>query len=336
MKAIVLRELGGPEKLLYEDVPDPRPGAGEVVVRLKAAALNHRDQWIRHGLYAGIKLPIILGSDGAGVIHAVGEGVDSSLTGREVVVNPSLDWGDDERAQSKNYRILGLPEDGTYAEFIKVPAKNALPKPEHLSWEEAAAIPLAGLTAYRAITTRAQVKAGETVLVTGIGGGVATFALQISKALGAKVLVTSGSDEKLARAKALGADGGVNYKGDNWSKELVALNGGEGPDVVIDSAGGATLEKAVEIVKPAGRIVFFGATTGLAHHLDLRRIFFKQLSILGSTMGSDREFDAMLKLYTDQKLKPVVDQVFSLKETPAAHQRMEEGGQLGKIVLKID
>jgi NADPH:quinone reductase-like Zn-dependent oxidoreductase len=336
MKAVVLRELGGPEKLLYEDVADPAPGAGEVIVKLKAAALNHRDQWIRHGLYAGIKLPIILGSDGAGVVQSVGAGVDSSLVGKEVVINPSLDWGDDERAQGKNYRILGLPDDGTYAELIKVPATNALPKPEHLSWEEAAAIPLAGLTAFRAVTTRAQTQSGETVLVTGIGGGVATFAMQFCKALGARVIVTSSSDEKLAQAKQLGADGGVNYKGENWPKQVVELSGGPGPDVVIDSAGGATLEECVKIIKPAGRIVFFGATTGLAHNLDLRRIFFKQLNILGSTMGSDREFAAMLKLYNDHKLKPVVDQVFALAETPAAHQRMEAGGQLGKITLKID
>ena len=336
MKAIVLREPGGPEKLLYEDAPDPVAGAGEVVVKLKAAALNHRDQWIRHGLYAGIKLPIILGSDGAGVVASVGAGVDAALVGKEVVINPSLDWGSDENAQSKAYRILGLPDDGTYAEYIKVPAANVIAKPAHVSFEEAAAIPLAALTAYRSVTTRAQVKAGETVLVTGIGGGVATFALQFAKALGAKVLVTSGSDEKIGKAKELGADGGVNYKSETWSKELIALNGGVGPDVVIDSAGGKTLEKAVEIVKPAGRIVFFGATTGLAHDLDLRRIFFKQLNLMGSTMGSDREFAAMLKLYTEHKLKPVVDQVFSLADTPAAHQHMEEGGQLGKIVLKID
>lgn len=335
MKAIVLRELGGPEKLLYEDVPDPQAGPGEVVVKLKAAALNHRDQWIRHGQYAGIKLPIILGSDGAGVVHAVGAGVDSGLLGKEVVINPSLDWGTSEAAQSKKYRILGLPDDGTYAEFIKVPAENVAAKPDHLSFEEAAAIPLAALTAYRAVATRAQVKAGETVLVTGIGGGVATFVLEISRALGARVLVTSGSDEKIEKAKQLGADGGANYKTQDWAKEITDLTGGAGPDVIVDSAGSGTLETAVKIIKPAGRIVFFGATNGLAPNLDLRRIFFKQLNLLGSTMGSPREFAAMLQLYNDRKLRPVVDKVFPLAETPAAHQRMEEAGQFGKIVLRI-
>ena len=335
MKAIVLRELGGPDKLLYEDAPDPQANAGEVVVKLKAAALNHRDQWIRHGQYAGIKLPIILGSDGAGLVHAVGDGVDAALLGQAVIINPSLDWGPNEAAQGKNYRILGLPDDGTYAEFIKVPAENVVAKPAHLSFEEAAALPLAALTAYRAVATRAQVKAGETVLVTGVGGGVATFAVQIAKALGARVLVTSGSDEKIERAKQLGADGGANYKTQDWAKEITALTGGAGPDVIVDSAGADTLETAVKIVKPAGRIVFFGATNGLAPGLDLRRMFFKQLNVLGSTMGSPREFAAVVKLYNDHQLKPAVDKVFALTDAPAAHQRMEEAGQFGKIVLQI-
>ncbi|MBI1765539.1 MAG: zinc-binding dehydrogenase, partial [Acidobacteria bacterium] len=242
--------------------------------------------------------------------------------------------GPNEAAQGKNYRMLGLPDDGTYAEFIKVPAENVVAKPAHLSFEEAAALPLAALTAYRAVATRAQVKAGETVLVTGVGGGVASFAVQIAKALGARVLVTSGSDEKIARAKELGAEGGANYKTQDWAKEITALSGG-GPDVIIDSAGADTLETAVKIVKPAGRIVFFGATNGLAPGLDLRRIFFKQLNLLGSTMGSPREFAAMLQLYNDQKLRPAVDKVFPLAETAAAHQRMEEAGQFGKIVLQI-
>jgi zinc-binding alcohol dehydrogenase/oxidoreductase len=335
MKAIVLRELGGPEKLLLEEVPDPQPGPGDVVVQLKAAALNHRDQWIRHGQYAGIKLPIILGSDGAGIVQAIGEGVDSAWLGRAVIINPSLDWGENEAAQSKQFRILGLPDDGTYAEFIKVSAENIHAKPDHLSFEEAAALPLAGLTAYRALATRAQVKAGETVLVTGIGGGVATFVLQIALALGARVLVTSSSDEKIERAKHLGATGGANYKTQDWAKVITELTGGAGPDIIIDSAGNGTLETSVKLIKPAGRIVFFGATNGLAPNLDLRRIFFKQLNLLGSTMGSPREFAAMTQLFQDQQLKPALDLVFPLAQTPEAHQRMEEAGQFGKIVISI-
>ncbi len=334
MKAIVLRELGSVDNLKLEEVPDPQPGPGEVVVRLHAAALNHRDVFIVQKLYPNIKLPAILGSDGAGVVSAVGEGVSAELLGQEVVVNPSLEWGDDERTQGPKYRILGMPEEGTFAEFIKVPAENVNPKPAHLSFAEAAALPLAGLTAYRAVVTRAQVKAGETVLVTGIGGGVATFALQIAKALGARVFVTSGSDEKLARAQSLGADGGVNYKTADWGKQLVALTGG-GPDVVIDSAGGDALETSARILKQAGRIVFYGATTGLAKNLDLYRLFFKQATLMGSTMGSPREFAALLDLYAKEQIHPVVDQVFPLAEAAAAHRHMEEAGQCGKIVLQI-
>ncbi|MBX6313449.1 MAG: zinc-binding dehydrogenase [Isosphaeraceae bacterium] len=337
MKAIVLRELGGPEALRLEDVPDPTPGPGEVVVRLEAAALNHRDVWIRRGLYAGIKLPVILGSDGAGKIAAVGEGVDRALIGRDVVINPSLDWGDDDRVQGPDYRILGLPDDGTYAQWIKVPASNVHPRPAGLSAEEAAAIPLAGLTAYRAVVTRAQVQPGETVLVTGIGGGVATFALQIAKRRGARVFVTSGSDAKLSRARKLGADGGANYKTQDWGAEIVRLTGGRGPDVVIDSAGGASFAKAIEILRPGGRLVTYGATTGPAEKVEVRRIFWKQLDVLGSTMGTPREFAAMLALYGDGGLRPVLDpQVFPLADAAGAHRRMEEAEQFGKIVLKID
>ncbi len=335
MKAIVLRELGAAENLKLEEVPDPQPGAGEAVVRLKAAALNHRDVFIWQKLYPNIKLPAILGSDGAGVVAAVGAGVDQSLVGQEVVVEPGLEWGPSDKIQSKNYRILGMPEDGTYAEMIKVPAANLHPKPAHLTFEEAAALPLSGLTAYRSVATRAQVKAGETVLVTGIGGGVAMFAAQIARQLGARVFVTSGSDEKLARARELGAEGGANYKSADWGKTITELTGG-GPNVVIDSAGGESLETAVKIIKPAGRIVFYGATTGLAKNLDLYRCFFKQLTLMGTTMGSPREFAAFLKLYGEAKLHPAIDQVFPLAEVAAAHRRMKAAGQFGKIVLKIE
>jgi NADPH:quinone reductase-like Zn-dependent oxidoreductase len=285
-------------------------------------------------LYPNIKLPAILGSDGAGVVASVGEGVDPSWIGKEVVVEPGLDWGPSDEIQSKSYRILGMPEDGTYAEMIKIPAANLHLKPAHLTFEEAAALPLAGLTAYRSVVTRARVKAGDAVLVTGIGGGVATFAAQIAKALGARVFVTSGSDEKLERAKELGAEGGANYKNPDWGKMITELTGG-GPNVVIDSAGGEALETAVKIIKPAGRIVFYGATTGLAK-IDLYRCFFKQLTLMGSTMGSPREFAAFLKLYGEAKLHPAIDQVFPLAEAAAAHRRMNEGGQFGKIVLKIE
>jgi NADPH:quinone reductase-like Zn-dependent oxidoreductase len=336
MKAIILRELGEPENLRLEEIPEPQPAAHEVLVRLKAAALNHRDVWIRRGLYAGIKLPIILGSDGAGNVVLAGTAVDPSLVGRAVVINPSLDWGRDDRVPGPNFRILGLPDDGTYTQFIKVPAKNVYPKPHPLSYEEAAAVPLASLTAYRAIVSRAQVQAGETVLVTGISGGVSTFALLIAKKLGAHVLVTSGSNTKIARASDLGADGGANYQTQDWGKEILALSGGKGPDVIIDSVGGETFGKAIEIIKPGGRIVTYGATTGPAKQIEIRRIFWKQIDVLGSTMGTPKEFEQMLELYGHNGLRPVIDRVFPLAEAASAHRRMEEAAQFGKIILQID
>jgi NADPH:quinone reductase-like Zn-dependent oxidoreductase len=336
MQAIVLCELGGPEKLKLETVPDPQPGPGEVIVRLKAAALNHRDVWIRRGQYAGIKLPVILGSDGAGTVAAVGPNADAKLLGEEVVINPGLEWGNDERVQSPKFRILGLPDDGTYAEMVKAPASAVYAKPAGWSWEEAAALPLAGLTAYRAVVTRAQVGPKDRVLVTGVGGGVSQFAVQIAKARGATVFVTSGSDDKLDRAKQkLGADGGANYRNGDWAKEIIKLCGGDGPDVVIDSVGGETIGKAIEIARPGGRIVSYGATTGPVKDLEVRRIFWKQLSMLGSTMGTPAEFAAMLELFGRASMRPMVDAMFPLADAGAAQRRMEESAQFGKIVLRI-
>jgi zinc-binding alcohol dehydrogenase/oxidoreductase len=333
MNAIVLRELGGPERLTLERLPDPQPGPGEAVVRLRAAALNHREAWIRQGLYAGITLPIVLGSDGAGKVQAVGAGVDPALLGTSVVINPSLDWGADDRVQGPAYRILGLPDNGTYAECVKIPATSLFAKPATLSWEAAAATPLAGLTAYRALVTRARVQPGETVLVTGIGGGVATFALLVARSLGARVVVTSGSDAKIARACQLGAEGGANYRTENWGRAVQALCDG-GPDVIIDSAGRDALPTLVEIVRPGGRIVTFGATTGSPSTVEVRRIFWKQISILGSTMGTPREFGEMLRLF-DGALVPIVDRVFPLAAAADAHRRMDQADQFGKIVLEI-
>ncbi|OJW23048.1 MAG: alcohol dehydrogenase [Planctomycetales bacterium 71-10] len=334
MKAIVLRDPGGPEMLRLEDVPDPKPGPGEALVRLKAAALNHRDVWIRTAAYAGIKLPAILGSDGAGIVEAVGEGVDGSLVGREVVINPSLDWGDDERSFSSNFRILGMPDAGTYAQYVKAPATNIHPKPTGLSWEEAAAIPLAGLTAYRALIPRAGAKAGEIVFIPGIGSGVATFALLFAKKLGAKVLVSSSSEAKLERARTLGADGGVNYKDAKWVDKARELSGGEGVDVVIDGVGGPTYDHCIDLLRPGGRMATFGATTGPVPDIATRRVFWKQLNLLGTTMGSPADFAAMLALF-DGSLRPVVDRTFPLADAAEAHRRMDEAGQFGKIVLGI-
>ena len=333
MKAIVLRTLGSPDVLQLEEVPDPKPDAGEAVVRLRAAALNHRDLWIRKGQYAGIRTPVILGSDGAGEVADVGAGVDPKWRGRHVVINPSFNFGSDERVQGPDFQILGLPRDGTYAELVSVPATALHDKPAHLSFEEAAAVPLASLTAYRALVPRAQLQAGETVLVTGIGGGVATCALLFAVRLGARVYVTSGSDTKLESARTHGASGGVNHRDAEWPKALQALIGGR-PDVIIDGAGGDTFNKALDLVKPGGRVASYGATLGAVPNLEVRRIFWKQLDVLGSTMGSPRDFAAMLQLYADG-VRPVVDGVLPLDQAASAHRRMEEGQQFGKIVLRM-
>lgn len=334
MRAMVLTALGDVDNLQLQQRPDPRPGPADAVVRLHAAALNRRDVWIRKGQYANIKVPIILGSDGAGEVVDVGTAVDPAWKGRPVVIDPSLNWGTDERAQDSAFHILGLPVDGTYAEMVVVPAANLHSKPAHLSWEEAAAVPLASVTAYRALVTRARVQAGETVLITGIGGGVATTALVIAKHLGAKVYVTSGHEAKLEAARRLGALGGVNHSHDDWPKALIAAIGSR-PDVVIDSAGGETFNKALDVLKPGGRLVTYGSTLGAARNVEIRRIFWKQLNVLGTTMGPPSDFAAMLRLY-ESGLKPVVDKVFPLEQAGDAHIRMEAGDQFGKIVLAIE
>jgi zinc-binding alcohol dehydrogenase/oxidoreductase len=333
VKAVLLRALGGPEVLTLEQAPDPRADAGEAVVRLRAAALNHRDVFIRTGRYAGIKLPVILGSDGAGEVIETGAGVDDSWRGREVVIDPSFNWGPDERVQGASFHLLGLPTDGTYAELVKVPVDQLHDKPPHLSFEEAAAMPLASVTAYRALVTRARVTAGETVVVTGIGGGVATSALIIATHLGACVYVTSGSDTKIETARAHGAAGGVNHRNPDWPAALVTQIGGR-PDVVLDGAGGDTFNNALDLVRPGGRVISYGATTGPAPHVEVRRIFWKQLNVMGSTMGSRADFAAMVRLFATG-LRPIVDQAMPLDEAAAAHRRMEHGRQFGKIVLKI-
>lgn len=333
MKAIVLRTLGAPETLQLEERPDPQPGAGEAIVRLRAAALNHRDIYIRTGQYAGITLPIVLGSDGAGEVVDTGAGVDEKWRGRQVVIDPTFNWGDDERAQGPAFHILGLPRDGTYAELVAVPVDQLHDKPGHLSFEEAAALPLASLTAYRALVTRGHVGAGDTVVVTGIGGGVATCALLIGARLGARVYVTSGADAKLDAARNHGAAGGVNHHDPDWPRLLVAKIGAR-PDMVIDGAGGETFNRALDVLKPGGRLVSYGATLGPVPKMEVRRIFWKQLDVLGSTMGTGRDFADMMQLYAGG-LRPIVDRVLPLEQAAEAHRRMEQAQQFGKIVLKI-
>ena len=330
MKALVLSEKGVPPR--WQEVPDIRPGAGEVIVRVHAAALNHRDVWIQKGQYAGLKYPIVPGSDGAGVVMP---GPDAGAwADKEVIINPALQWGKRAAYQDPaDFRILGLPDDGTLGEYVRVPVANLVSKPAHLSFEEAAALPLAGVTAYRALMTRAQVATGETVLITGAGGGVALYALQFAVAAKAKVYVTSGSDQKIDRAMAMGALGGANYKNAGWIDALKTLVAGF--DVIIDGAAGDGFNDLLDLMAPGGRLAIYGATRGSVTNVIARRIFWKQLNILGSTMGSPSDFAAMVALVDQHKIKPVVDKVYAPEDGAAAFQRMDEGLQFGKIVVKM-
>ena len=330
MRALVLEGVGKPLEL--RKVPTPVPGAGEAIVRVVAAAINHRDLWIQKGQYAGLKFPIVLGSDAVGVVYGCGADVSASWHGRSVVLDPSLRWGDDPRAQGRDFGIVGLPDDGTFAEYVRVPATQLHARPEHLTDAEAAALPLAGVTAYRAVVTHGEVRSGMRVLVTGIGGGVAAFALQIAHSHGAEVHVTSSQGDKLERATAHGAAFGANYTEDGWVKQLKA-RAPEGYDLVVDSAGGDGFASLVELARPGGRIVFYGATQGNAKGLDLRRVFWKQLRLQGTTMGTAADFSAMLKLYSDAKLRPVVDRSFPFDEANEAFAHVSAGAQFGKVVL---
>ena len=332
MNAVVLTETGPPDVLRPGTAADPVAGPGEVVVALRAAALNRRDVFLRKGI-APSPLPVILGSDGAGVVRAIGAGVSGMSEGDEVVILPSLGWGGGEDAPDPGFRILGGPDDGTYAELIRIPAENVFPKPSRLSFEEAAALPLAGLTAYRALVSRARVRSGETVLILGIGGGVATIALHIARAAGCRVIVTSSSDEKLARAAELGAAGGVNYTADDWVAAVKEVSGG-GVNVVVDSVG-STWADSINSVRPGGRVVAFGGTGGGKVELMVRPVTMGQVSFLGTTMGSPRDFAGLLAAVNHQTWVPVIDSVRPLAEVASAHTREEAGEHFGKLVLTI-
>ena len=330
MKAVQIPALNEIEVAV---VSDPTPGPGEVLIRLQAAALNRRDLWIKLGQYPGINYPVTPGSDGAGVIEAVGDDTADWAVGDEVVINPSFDWGESKHVQGADFTILGLPRAGTLAEKVVVPLAQLARKPAHLSWPEAAALPLAGLTAYRAVFSRAQLRSGERVLLSGIGGGVALFALQYAVAIGAEVWVTSSSDEKIARAIELGAKGGFNYREDGWAK--AARKSGLGFDVIVDSAGGDEFGALVDLCRPGARVVFFGATRGNPDVLPMTKIFWKQLSLLGTTMGSPADWGAMVAFVEQHLIKPIVSDKFALSDAPAAFDLMEQGGQFGKIVVTM-
>jgi NADPH:quinone reductase-like Zn-dependent oxidoreductase len=317
MKAIRIHEDGGPEVLRYEDAPDPEPGPGEVLVQLRAASLNRLDLWVRAGRPSVAK-PRILGADGAGV--------DES--GRRVVINPGIEHGD-------RISVIGEHMDGTHAELVAVPESNVYPIPDELSFEEAAAFPLVFETVYRMLVTRAGLREGEWVLVWGVGSGIGTASLQLAKALGGRVIATSSSDAKLELAKVLGADAVVNHEAGDVVEAVKEATGGPGADVVVEHVGEATWQRSLQAVRSHGRIAVCGATTGPNPKAALHRIWWKQLTILGSTMGTKNDFEGAFELVKSGKAKPVIDTVFPLADARAAHERMEAGEQFGKIVLRI-
>jgi NADPH:quinone reductase-like Zn-dependent oxidoreductase len=328
VRAVQIHEDGGPEVLVLEEAPDPAPGEGEVLVRLRASALNHLDVWIRKGL-PSVPKPRILGADGAGVVEALGHGVTGFEPGERVVINPGIEVG------GGRIHVIGEHGDGTNAELIAVPATNVYPIPEGLSFEEAAAFPLVFETAYRMLVTRAGLHEDEWVLAWGIGGGVSTAALAIAKALGARVIATSSSDAKLERARELGADATVNHATGDVKEAVKEATGGRGADVVVEHVGEATWQTSLAVAAPGGRIAVCGATSGPNPPAALHRIWWKQLSILGSTMGTGEDFAAVYELVATGRARPVVDEVVPLEQIRAAHERLEAGEQLGKIVLSV-
>ena len=323
MKAIRIHEDGGPDVLRYEEAPEPVPGTGQVLIDLRAASLNHLDLWIRKGL-PSVPKPRILGADGAGVVVS-GPGF---APGDGVVINPGLEHGDGR------ITVIGEHTDGTHAERIAVPAEQVYPLPDGLDFETAAAFPLVFETAYRMLSTKAALREGEWVLVWGIGSGVSTACLAIAKALGAQVIVTSGSEQKLEHARELGADAALNHREDDVPAAVKELTGG-GAHVVVDHVGEATWQRSLAAARADGRICVCGATSGPNPPAQLHRIWWKQLTIYGSTMGSRADFEAVYELVASGRAVPVIDHVFPLAEAAAAHERLEAGEQLGKIVLRI-
>jgi zinc-binding alcohol dehydrogenase/oxidoreductase len=319
MKAILFKEVGKLPELEIISIPIIEDHQH---VRMSHAALNHRDLWIVKGMYAGLKTGSVLGSDGVGY-----------LEDKPFIINPGIAWGEDQRVQSKQFRVLGMPDFGTFAEYIPIESKYLYPKPAHMSNAEAASFPLAGLTAYRALMVKCQPQPGEKALITGVGGGVAVMALQLALAAGLECYVSSGSEEKIQKAIYLGAKGGANYNKDDWDKQLIEMAGGF--DVVIDSAAGTGFSKLVKACNPGGRISIYGGTTGKIDNVSPQIIFWKQISIFGSSMGSDKDFMEMLSFVEKHKIKPVVDSIFELHDYNKAFLRLESGEHFGKVVMKI-
>lgn len=336
MKAFVLR----PDSFTLEVIQDPSCPEGFSRVRVLCTSVNHRDQYIREGRYPQVSYPAILGSDICGVLVPQSHSDPSVIhEGERIIVDPSLQWGDDQRAQGQKYTIIGMPTQGALAQYTCVPDANIYPAPSHLTDEQAAAVPLAGVTAYRALFTRGALQKNETVLITGVGGGVATFLLQFALAAGAHVIVSSRSQQKLDRALELGAEEASLVPRDDkralFSDEVRKMLKERKIDLIVDSVGGDTVNDLIDVLKPGGRLVFYGTSKGAAPNLNLHRIYWKQLSLLGSTMGTSKDFADMLMFINKHKIVPVIDSVFDLEHTASAFDRMQSAGQFGKIVVRV-
>ncbi len=330
MRALV---LVGPGQIALQELPKPEPGPGKILVRMRAASMNRRDEWIKEGKYPNIRYGGILGSDGSGVVDSVGDESDKDWIGKEVVINPNINWGPNPDAQSKNYSILGMPVNGTFAEYCLVDRDRVQPKPPHLDILHAAAIPLGGLTAYRALFRQGKLQAGQNVLVSGFGGGVAQFCFLFAQAAGANVYVTSGSDAKIARALKMGAKGAYNYKKENTYSDLWKTRGGF--DLIIDSAGGDNINNFIKILKPYGKIVFYGATNGMASKVDLYKMFWNHLTLQGTTMGNDQEFIDMLAFVAKHQIRPIVDSIRPFSKLSESFADILLPDKVGKIVFQF-
>ncbi|HYR07374.1 MAG TPA: zinc-binding dehydrogenase [Longimicrobium sp.] len=339
MRAAIFHEHGGPEVVRIEQVLRPDPGDGQVLVQVRASAMNHLDLWVRRGIPIETTMPHIGGSDIAGVIAEVGEGVDEARVGERVVINPSLWCGRctqcarGEESMCERFRILGEHTDGGFAEFVLADADHVYRIPDEMPFEEAAAIPISYMTAWRALVTRAVLKPGEDVLVIGASGGTALAAVQIARLMGARVFAVTSGAEKVERIRALGADVVYDRAETDWSKAVYKDTGKRGVDVVVENVGGATWTGSVRALANGGRLVTYGGTAGPRVELDVRTVFWRQIQVIGSTMASRGEFEDVLRVIFAGRLKPVIDSVLPLDDARLAHERLEAGGQVGKIVL---
>lgn len=338
MKAAVLKNIGKIQdldsNLLIKDVPVPELYDNEILVKVNSASLNHRDLWIAEGMYSKIKLPVILGSDCSGTVESVNDDIHEFKPGDEVILNPGLHWGSNEDFQSSDFSILGMPDNGTFAEFVKIRRSNVFRKPEHLTNEQAASIPLAGVTAFRALFRKLKITDKDKLLITGSGGGVSSFALLFALKAGADVYVTSGDDQKIDKAVSLGAKAGVNYNDKSWHEKIKSLSGNS-LNTVFDSSGGETYPRCMEIINPGGRIVSIGAGLGSVKEFSIHKLYWKQLKIYGSAMGSGKDFSDMLDFISFNKIIPEVSTLISINEINMGFKLMNESSRFGKIIVKI-